>query len=88
MPRDRTSTRWTERGQPQHVLEFRARVAERIKEARHAAGFTIHELAVQLECSDSRIVNWEAARGLPQIHDIWRVCRALGLTPNALLNDE
>lgn len=84
----RTGLKGVDTGQPLAVLEFRARVAERIKTAREMAGFTQAELAEQLGFSQERIAHWETTRGLPPLHHVWRVCRALGITPNALLNDE
>lgn len=61
---------------------------ERLKKVRLERKLTIEKLAELVDTGESTIRSYEKSRRYPQIYKLIRLCNALNVTPDYLLQDE
>ena len=60
----------------------------RLRTARKNRGFTLEQLAVECSTSETVLRNYEKARKSPNVEMLLRICEALKVSPDYLLQDE
>lgn len=61
---------------------------DRLKIVRKEKGFTLEHLASLIDTSEVVIRNYEKSRRIPNVEMLIRLCNALNVTPNYLLQDD
>ena len=62
--------------------------ADRLKDARRAAGLSQEELAEQLDVSRQAVGKWEQGQAYPEVEKLLALCAVLNVSADALLLDE
>lgn len=60
----------------------------RLRKARRDRGLTLEQLAVVCNTSETVLRNYEKARKSPNVEMLLRICEALSIPPDYLLQDE
>jgi len=60
----------------------------RLRKARKDRGLTLEQLAVACSTSQTVLRNYEKARRMPHVDMLIRICEALEVSPDYLLQDE
>lgn len=61
-------------------------IGSRIRKYRKESGLTQEQLAEKINVTKSRVSNWEQGINRPDADIIGNLCRALNVSPSALLN--
>ena len=64
------------------------KIGEQIKRYREQSGYSQKELAKLINVSNSRLSNWEQGLNRPDIDTLVSICKALKVSPGALLEIE
>ena len=62
--------------------------ADRLKDARRAAGLSQEELAEQLDVSRQAVGKWEQGQAYPELEKLLALCAVLNVSADALMYDE
>lgn len=70
------------------VTEFSAAVGLRLKELRESNGLTLRDVALELQVSNTRVLQWERGEGSPPIEKIAKLAVLYRSTTDFLLTGQ